>query len=141
MFVFVSDRDGAAQTFVARLDGEPVPCTTGPAKVCKLTAERGDAHPVWSPRGDWIAYSRRVGDVSAIHLVKPDGSEHRKLTAPGADTLDMWPTWSPNGRSLAFGRVVGETSSVNTISVTGSNLQRLETSGSAFEPSWSANLP
>src|SRR6266567_4514907 len=63
--------------------------------------------PVWSPRGDAIAFTKRGQGTFGIGVIKPDGSGGRLLT----DRFhNEGPTWAPNGRvnesaifSLEFG--------------------------------------
>ena len=57
--------------------------------------------PVWSPRGDLIAFTRINGGRFAIGVMSPDGSGER-IVAEGYDVEE--PTWAPNGRVLAFFR-------------------------------------
>jgi len=59
-----------------------------------------DADPVWSPRGDQIAFRRDVGEESDIFVVAADGSGERALATRSG--LDSDPTWSPDGGRLAF---------------------------------------
>ena len=55
--------------------------------------------PVWSPRGDLIAFTKIHDGQFYIGVMRPDGSGERELTeafhAEG-------PTWAPNGRVLMF---------------------------------------
>ena len=57
--------------------------------------------PVWSPRGDLIAFTRQSGGQFAIGVMKPDGSGERILTE---GFHNEGPTWAPNGRVLMFFR-------------------------------------
>jgi Tol biopolymer transport system component len=57
--------------------------------------------PVWSPRGDRIAF---YSSLNTLELIKPDGSGRSIVTT---DAYEGWfPTaWSPDGGWLAFGAV------------------------------------
>ncbi len=51
--------------------------------------------PVWSPRGDLIAFTKQSGGKFSIGVMKPDGSGERILTT---GFHNEGPTWAPNGR-------------------------------------------
>ncbi len=141
-FVFVSERAGASQIFVANVDGSPLPCAGAEAAACQITAEGGGyATPAWSPDGAWIAYTRRVGGQSAVHVMRPDGGDARPLTTPGKDVLDLHPAWSPDGRRIAFARLEGQRSRIAVTNLAGAPPQRLDTQGDAYEPDWGPKLP
>ena len=57
--------------------------------------------PVWSPRGDLIAFTKRSGGQFLIGVMRPDGSGERILTE---GYHNEGPTWAPNGRVLMFFR-------------------------------------
>jgi TolB protein len=92
--------------------------------------------PVWSPKNDYIAFTKQNEGRFHIGVMRTDGSEERLLT--GA-FLDEGPTWAPNGRVIMFTR---ETSGANgapalyTVDITGRNLQRAATPAAASDPSW-----
>jgi len=68
-------------------------------KVATLTNEY-DTFPVWSPRGDRIAFcSFRDGDYD-IYTMLPNGSAVRKLTNSHGN--DAHPIWSPDGDWILF---------------------------------------
>jgi TolB protein len=143
LFAFVSDRGGGQGIHVARVDGAPMRCANGSeAATCRLTTAPGEYEgPVWSPRGDLIAFSRVVGEQGALHVVKPDGSDLRAVTSPGRDVLDLHPTWSPEGWRLAFTRVAGSGSAVHIIALQGGQPRKLDLPGDSYEPDWGPKLP
>ena len=59
------------------------------------------ATPVWSPRGDMIAFTKIDGGRFHIGVMRTDGSGEKLLTG---SYLDEGPTWAPNGRVLMFFR-------------------------------------
>ncbi len=68
-------------------------------KVVKLTAGWDD-FPVWSPRGDRIAFTGfETGDFE-IYTIRSDGTGLRQLTHTRGN--DAHPVWSPDGEWIAF---------------------------------------
>jgi TolB protein len=75
----------------------------GPAKRISF----GEGHystPVWSPRGDLIAFTRIKAGSFGIGVMKPDGSGERILVE---GFHNEGPTFSPNGLYLMFFRDSG----------------------------------
>ena len=60
--------------------------------------------PVWSPRGDFIAFTKQGGGQFSIGIMKPDGSGERLLTS---GYHNEGPTFAPNGRVVMFFRDQG----------------------------------
>ncbi len=56
--------------------------------------------PVWSPKGNWIAFERLAGRRVDVYIVRPSGSGLRRLVQTGARETSL--TWSPSGRQLAY---------------------------------------
>jgi len=136
---FASDRGGSAkpQIYVMNADG---------ADQKRITFGEGNYQtPVWSPRGDLIAFTRQYRGRFYIGVIRPDGTGERLLTE---SYLDEGPTWSPNGRVLMFFRETptrrdgsGGGSALWSVDLTGRNLRRVRTPGSASDPAWSPLLP
>jgi len=101
------------------------------------------ATPVWSPRGDFIAFTRLSGRKFFIGVMRPDGSGERML-AEGYHVEG--PTWSPNGRVLSYfkqgksdsrGKVK---SKVYTVDLSGYNEREVVTPLDGVDPAWSPLL-
>ncbi|MEE8445322.1 MAG: Tol-Pal system protein TolB, partial [Alphaproteobacteria bacterium] len=112
----------------------------------RVTFSKGRyATPVWSPRGDLIAFTRIDGGRFFIGVMRPDGSGER-LLAEGF--LVEGPTWAPNGRVLMFfrqrpsGPRRRQTSSrLFSIDLTGHNEREVATPLDASDPAWSPLIP
>jgi TolB protein len=129
---FESDRGGHPQIYV-------MPATGGPAQRISFGGEGSYSTPVWSPRGDYIAFTRQAEGKFAIGVMKPDGSGERILTE---GFHNEGPTFAPNGRVIMFFRDPGGTGgpSLFTIDVGGRNEQRIATPSFASDPAWSPLL-
>ncbi len=82
----VAAKDGTRSLWSARVDHLVSPK--------RLTADRQDLSPVFTPGGDLVFVSRE-GDDTFLYKMKPDGSERRKIDAPPVVQLE---TISPDGR-------------------------------------------
>src|SRR5208283_5123145 len=91
--VFESDRGGSQQIYVMGATG-------GPAKRISFGEGRYST-PVWSPRGDLIAFTRIKNDSFGIGVMKPDGSGERILVG---GFHNEGPTFAPNGLYVLFFR-------------------------------------
>jgi TolB protein len=68
-------------------------------KVSTLTSDY-DNFPVWSPRGDLIAFVRRVDGDFEVFTVRPDGKDVRRLTHAKGNEAHL--AWSPDGEKILF---------------------------------------
>ena len=67
--------------------------------VTVLTKE-WDNFAVWSPRGESIAFVRRIGNDFDVFTIRPDGQNERQLTRTKGN--DAHPAWSPDGERIVF---------------------------------------
>ena len=124
---FESDRGGQPQIYVMSSAG-------GNAQRISF-GEGSHSTPVWSPRGDVIAFTRQARGQFAIGVINPDGSGERILTE---GFHNEGPTFAPNGRVLMFFRDPGGNSgpSLFTIDLTGRNELKVPTPSYASDPAW-----
>jgi TolB protein len=134
--VFNSDRGGDQQLYVMGAAG-------GAARRISYGSGRY-ATPVWSPRGDLIAFTRFGGESGnfSIGVMHPDGSGER-LLSEGFSVEG--PTFAPNGRVLMFwrqspardSRGSGFSSRLVSVDITGFNERQVATPTDASDPAWS----
>jgi Tol biopolymer transport system component len=53
--------------------------------------------PRWSPDGSWISFSPNRSFSSGVFIVRPDGTDLRRLTETGG-----WAVWWPDGEQIGF---------------------------------------
>ncbi|MEO0548717.1 MAG: Tol-Pal system beta propeller repeat protein TolB [Pseudomonadota bacterium] len=139
--VFNSDRGGSPQLYIMNTDGTPRTCPSGGRDVaCRITFGAGRySTPVWSPRGDLIAFTKQANRKFYIGVIGTDGDGERLLTEA---YLDEGPDWSPNGRVITFFRESspGAPPTLWSVDLTGRNLRRLPTPTDASDPAWSPLL-
>jgi Tol biopolymer transport system component/serine/threonine protein kinase len=102
-----------------------------------------DTRPVWSPRGDKIAFMSTRDGAPEIYVMNADGRNPVRLTfgavaRSGRATWAGRPSWSPDGCKIAFSSNRDGNLEIYVTNVDGSGLTRL-TSDSADDvhPSWS----
>src|SRR5688572_26521259 len=65
----------------------------------RLTENRNwNYHPVWSPDGEWIAYTGE----GALMLIRPDGTGKTKMTSGNVLFIPTVIAWSPNSQQIAW---------------------------------------
>jgi len=131
---FNSDRGGSMQLYVMDRDG---------SNISRISHEGGSySTPVWSPRGDYIAFTKLHHNMFYTGVMRPDGSGERTLTS---SWLEEGPTWAPNGRVIMFSRQVGMGSrarnEIYAVDLTGYHERRIATTTESSDPAWSPLLP
>jgi TolB protein len=66
----------------------------------KVLTTEWDNFPVWSPRGDSIAFIRRTGNDFQVFTIHPDGTGIIQLTHTKGNEAHL--AWSPDGERLLF---------------------------------------
>ena len=64
--------------------------------------------PAWSPDGEWIAFLNENGTQGDIYLIRPDGTDLRRLTKSNDISRDGNLVWSPDGKQLAYSAYLNE---------------------------------
>jgi TolB protein len=140
--VFNSDRGGSPQLYIMNADGSQRACPSGGRDTaCRITFGKGRySTPVWSPRGDLIAFTKQEGGKFYIGVIGTDGKGERLLTEA---YLDEGPDWSPNGRVIVYFREArpGASPQLWSVDLSGRNERRMTTQTDASDPAWSPLIP
>ena len=132
--VFTSDRDreGGEQLYIMDTNG---------GSVRRISFDKGKySQPVWSPRGDLIAFTKQlVGQGFYIGVISPQGTSERLIAegylVEGAD-------WAPNGRYLIYSKehAASGQSQIYKVDLTGRHTQQIKTKKDASDCTWSPLL-
>jgi len=128
--VFISDRAGYPQIYIMDIDG---------VNLRRLSTKGNCDSPVWSPKGDKIAFSMKLDKYYDIFLYDLLKSKIIKLTENQGDNEN--PAWSQDGRFIAFSSTRSRKKEIYIMGVDGSGIRKLvEMSGDCFTPTWSQGL-
>ena len=108
------DPDGVHdQVFIGHVDGSPP---------LQLTHDpRPSWGPVWGP-GDLIAFARGYPTIDGIWVMRPDGTDGRKVSHRQVEAFDML-DWSPAGRGLIYSAHEGGLQAIWGVDLDGSEEQ------------------
>ena len=94
--------------------------------------------PSWSPDGQLVAYSSTRDDNQELYVVKPDGTDRKRLTTDLG--IDAHPAWSPDSKRIVFATSRWGDFELAVMNADGSDLKRLtESPGLDDYPRWSPN--
>jgi TolB protein len=95
----------------------------------RVTRDRADLEPAWSPDGNRIAFlSYRRGVNIEIDVMNVNGSNERRLAGNATDGSGP-PAWSPDSRHLAFTRTRRGDTEIYVLNANGSRKRRLTEMG------------
>ncbi len=93
---------GARSVLEVRGEILTLPAKNGDARNITRSPGAHDRSPVWSPKGDRIAYFSDATGEYALHLVAQDGrGEPKVYSLTGAGFYED-PRWSPDGKKISF---------------------------------------
>lgn len=128
--VFNSDRDGSQQLFIMNADG---------SNVRRLSYGKGRyATPVWSPRGDWIAFTKFGRGGFFIGVIRPNDTDSSTERMLASGYFVEGPTWAPNGRVVMYSQQdYAHREKIYSVDITGYNKHLIRTPKNAIDPEWS----
>lgn len=102
--VFQTNRTGTYKLFVINADGTEERCI----EMIEQLKQKDDSkekkadytHPVWSPDGTFILFTKEKNKSSTIWKMRPDGKNLVQLTK--TNKKDTWPSLSPDGKTILF---------------------------------------
>lgn len=90
----------------------------------RVTEPRAGVYTViWSPTGEWIAYTTLDTSGTSVSLVRPDGSEGQQIS-PASEDIG-YPSWSPDGTCMVVRRGRSDANDLWVMDLEGRFLSRI----------------
>jgi len=128
--VFISDRAGYPQIYIMDIEG---------INIRRISTKGNCDSPVWSPKGDKIAFTMKIEGKYDIFLYDLPKEKVIRLTEKSGDNEN--PSWSQDGRFIVFASTRSGKSEIYIMGADGSGTRKLaDIPGKSYTPSWSSGL-